>query len=216
MSQVSNRHSVLPFVAGESKPLNNQRLAKIGYKGRGDKEAKFKSVCVSVPHIAEPLSEEQINQLMPHIRGIMENAQDGIIRSLYENSKGNLSSVSDDEISFEAIIGYLDAESTGGRLTKEYLNAWFDAQIKDNLSVVIAEKLGTEDIDSPAVMNALKVYKELISSLSGGATILQKKQIEGVRKAMEIGCVDDDTSKKLSARLDKMEKPTNISEMLEL
>jgi hypothetical protein len=216
MSQVSNRHSVVPFKSGESKPLNNQRLSKIGYKGRGNKEAKFQSVCVSVPFISEPLSEIQVDRLMPHIRNILETAQDGIIRSLYESSGGNLKSVSDEEISFDSIMGYLDAESTGGRLTKEYLNSWFDSQIKDNLTVVIAEKLGTEDVDSPSVINAVKVYKELISSLSGGATILQKKQIEGVRKAMEIGCVDDDTSKKLSKRLDNMEKPIKIEDMLEL
>lgn len=216
MSTISNRHSVLPFVSGKSEPLSGQRLAKIGYKPRGTNAAKFASVCVSVPFFPEPLTESQLQCLMPSIREMIQNAQDGIIRSLYESSGGTLKSVGDEDISIESVIGYLEAESTGGRLTKEYLNSWFDSNVKDNLTVVICEKLGMEDIEDPRVEKSVAIYKELISSLSGGATILQPTQIKGVRRALDVSSVDDDTSKKLIARLDKMEKAPKIEDLLEL
>lgn len=216
MSTISNRHSVLPFVSGKSEPLMGQRLAKIGYKPRGNNPAKLPSVCVSVPFFPEPLTETQLQGLMPSIRELIQNAQDGIIRSLYEASEGKLQSVGDEDISIESVIGYLDAESTGGRLTKEYLNSWFDANVKDNLTVVVCEKLGMEDVDDERVIKSVLIYKDLISSLSGGATILQPTQIKGVRRALEVSSVDDDVAKKLINRLDKMEKTPKIQELLEL
>lgn len=216
MSIISNRHNISKFVSGESKPLTGQRLAKVGYKltEKMKKEGKTcpESICVSVPPINGEDIQTHINALIPHISEYISEVQDKIIRGLYEGSDYSLSSVSDEEISVSACIAYLESESSGGRWTKEYLTDWFTRNVEDNLSVVIAEKLGFQEPTEQQwniVYGHTKAYAELISSLSGGKTELNFEQINGVRRAIEVSSVDDDTSQKLIKRLDVMEKKLN-------
>ena len=218
MSIISTRHNINPFVSGKSEALTGQRLSRIGYKSTKNNPAKYPSVCVSVPHINPADITANINSLMPYIGNMLETAQDGIIRSLFESSHGTKQSISDEDISILACIGYLESESNGGRLTKEYLELWFDSNIAENLSVVIADKLGF-DMSTEAQMETitkhLNGYKGLIASLSGGKTILQPNQISACKRALEIASIDDDTSAKLTARLNNM-VPKKMEELLEV
>lgn len=219
MSIISNRHNVNKFVAGKSEALNGQRLAKVGYKSSKTNPAKHPSVCVSVPKIKEPLSPEYLVRLNPYILAMIENAQDGIIRSLYESSDGTLSSISDDDINLGAVCAFLESESTGGRLTIELVNAWFDTSLRDNLTVIIADKLGF-DLSTleqeQTVARHIAGYKGLIASLSGGKTYLNDSQRAGVRRALEVSAVDDEIIGKLIARINQMEKKVDVAELLEL
>lgn len=219
MSNVSNRHTVTPFVSGESKPLSGQRLAKVGYKDRGGKKAKLPSICVSIPMIEEP-SEDQMIRLLPHIRTMLETAQDAVIRSLYESSEGALKNVSDDEISIDACIAFLEAERNGSRLTKELIESWFDSEVKDNLSVVIAEKLGFEELNdtqAQVIDKHLKVYRDILSMLAGGRTVLEAKQLNACEKAIALAASEEsDVAKKLQARIEAMKNPKPLEELLEL
>jgi hypothetical protein len=219
VSNISNRHIINAFVSGKSEPLSGQRLAKVGYKSSKANPAKFPSICVSVPQIDPAPVLENINRLLPFIGTMLENAQDGIIRSLYESADGSLSGVNDDEISIDACIAFMSAEASGGRLTIEFLNGWFDQNVKDNLTVVVADKLGF-DLSTPemeqTVGKHVKVYRDLIASLSGGKTILTSVQIVGIRRALEVSSVDDDTSSKLLARLTAMENKPKIEDLLAL
>lgn len=213
MSNVSNRHTVQLFVSGESKPLSGQRLAKVGYKTTqkmiDEGKTAPESICVSVPHITEDQVISGINRLAPYLVEYLQGVQDNIIRSLYEGKNYSLSSVSDEEIDINSICAYLESESTGGRLTKEYLVEWFNTNVSDNLSVVIAEKLGFDlstDEQLEKVSQHVNAYRDLIASLSGGKTSLEKEQIAGVKRALEVSAVDDTTSARLINRLNDMEK----------
>ena len=213
MSVISNRHAVVSFVTGESKALANQRLAKVGYKG---KTAKFKSVCASVPKIDPLVVENHLDALMPHVIGMLEEVQNGVFRSLYESASGKLEHLTDDDISIQALIGYLEAESTGGRLTKESVIAWFNAEALEITLALLAEKLGFSDTLNEDQMAVLEKhangYREVFASLSGGKTMLQPKQINGLRKVLGMISADDDISVKLTKRLDVMEKNLNAQE----
>lgn len=222
---ISNRHSIVPFVSGESKAMNGQRLAKVGYKETTDKKTgkksqKFPSVCASVPFVETSDVLEKVESLMPHIKAMLADVQDKIVRSLYESSEGQLQSISDDELSVNACIGFLEAESEGGRLTKEAVQNWFDGNLADNLTVYIAEKLGFNDPTENQMVQIeqhVKGYREVLASLSGGATSLAIPQIKGCRKALELlGNEDDLMAQKLGKRLDAMEKPVMVKELLEL
>src|SRR5438874_354432 len=79
---ISNRHPVNPFIAGKSAPMSDQRLAKVGYKNSKNSPARFPSICASVPYITE-FTEDQFERLQPYIVNLLENAQDGILKSLY-------------------------------------------------------------------------------------------------------------------------------------
>lgn len=219
MSNISNRHQVIPFVAGESKPLSGQRLAKVGYKTSKKTPAKFKSICVSVPQIDPTEVQEKISRLLPHIGTMLENAQDGIIRSLYESQEGNLSSVADHEISIDSCIAFMDAEAAGDRLKKEHIESWFDAEISENLFILVAEKLGFTEPNADqtgVIQKHVKTYRDVISMLAGGKTRLEEKQIKGCRVALSLGNTDGGIGQKLMNRLDQMEKAPKIEDMLEL
>ena len=216
---ISNRHSIVPFVAGKTAPLTQQRLAKVGYKTTAKNPAKFASVAVSVPFIQPDDITNNLQALLPHIGTMLENAQDGVIRSLYEASEGSLKEVSDSDISVESCIAWLNAEAAGDRLTKEAIQSWFDTCMQESLYVLIAEKLGftsdpTENQDRE-IRKHCKIYKDVFSMLAGGKTVLQDAQIRGCKTALSL--IDSDPiASKLSARIANMERKPVIADMLEL
>lgn len=215
MSIISNRHSVVPFVAGTSKPFPEQRLAKVGYKSSKANPAKFPSVCASVPTIAG-WSENQSARLKTHFVQLLADTQDKIFRSLYESSDGSILSIGDDEISVDQCIAYLEAESTGDRLTKERIVEWFNDNVSDNLSVVICEKLSVDNPDDLRVQQTLNAYRGLFGSLSKDSGALQEKQVTGLRKAIEVSAVDDEIAKRLDGKLAAMLNRPKLEELLEL
>lgn len=221
MSVISNRHSVVPFVSGESKAMNGQRLAKVGYKSTKTNKAKFASVCVSVPLISSEEIASNLNQLMDSVKQLCADTQDKIIRGLYEGRNGSLDSVSDDDIGMQAIIAYLDSDNQGGRLTKEFLTEWFNQVAQDNTFGLIAEALKYPDElteeQSTTVQKHVNGYREVIASLAGGKTMLNLKQIAGLRKVFDTIEPEDDTTLKLRKRIDKMEQElTKVNELAEL
>lgn len=215
---ISNRHPVNLFVAGKSAPMSEQRLARVGYKSSAKNPAKYPNVCASVPRLSE-LTNEQIEALQDHIFTMLENAQDGIFRSLYESSDGKLECISDDDISVESCIAFLNAEAEGSRITKEMVEKWFVENVQDNLTVVIATKLGFQ-LDTPeqeaTVQKHVNGYKALMSALSGGKTILTDVQIKGLQRALEVSSVDDEIASKLSKRLVTMQNKPKIEDLLDL
>lgn len=219
MSNVSNRHAMVPFTAGESKPFTGQRLAKVGYKKTKDQPSPPASICVSVPHIDPAQVEHNWERLLPYIADMLENAQDGVIRSLYESGHHVMRDISDDDISVGACISYLAAEKHGSRITKEAIALWFDSEIADNLAVTIAEKLGFDDLtpdNMPVVQKHVGTYKQVISMLAGGKTVLEPKQIKGCRNAIALAGADAGIGSKLLARLDEMERKPVIDSFLDI
>jgi len=218
MSNVSTAHSIELFDPKKSKALSGQRLAKIGYKQTAKMTADGitapKSICVSIPQIQDQEIIANISKILPMIRTALETAQDSMIRSLYESKNSDptrFSAVLDSEISIDAIAAFNESESTGSRLTKEYLESWFKSNIADHLSILIAEKLGFSDItEDNMVLIDQKVsgFCGVIASLSGGRTVLPANVRSNARKALELHpeADTDDTCKKLISALDRMEK----------
>lgn len=206
---IGNCHTVNAFVAGTSKAMDGQRLAKVGYKKTKDNPNPLKSVCVSVPMIDTPFTAEQIEKLQDHIVAMVEKAQDGIIRGLYEANPG-LMSVGDDEITIEKCIEFLEMEETGGRLTIEKINAWFvDSGLSEKLTEFLrmngAKKLSGEALEK-AVIQSLNGYKGMIAGLSGGKTHYDAKQREKLQVVLAMTEECDDLAEKLNARIEAMAK----------
>ena len=222
MSNISNRHQVNKFVAGKSAALSGQRLAKVGYKKTKDCPNPLPSVCVSIPQVvvsSEALTTYQ-ESFTALILSALCNAQDGIVRSLYESSGGTLSTVSDDDIGIAQCLAYIEAENAGGRLTKESVSAWFIASLKENLSVILADKLGFEEMNEVQMITIekhLKMYQERFEALSGGKTVFTETQCKNLKNALALVSDDDsDVCKKLNTRLDVMLKKEKIEDLLEL
>ena len=219
MSHFPSTHLVTAFDSAKSQALSGQRLAKIRYKTTAKQAAKFPSVCVSVPPLVDSEIMDNLPALKVHIRAMLEAAQDGVIRSLYESAGGALSSVQDSDISVVACIGYMNAESEGGRLTKETIDAWFDASLGEYVTALIVEKLGYGENLTPeqehTVSRHVKGYKDMYSALAGGKTIYQPNQIGSLRRVLAL--VDSsEVGEKLEARLQSMLSKPKMEELLEL
>lgn len=183
MSNISNRHNLVKFVSGESKAFTGQRLAKIGYKGEG----KFSdSMCVSLPQITgevEKKLKESPAMFLSLLVEAVHKAQDGIMKSLWESSGATLTSVSDEDVSLSASLAYLESTQGIGRLTKEFLKAWFTENLAENLSVIFAEKLSLE-LDHPKIAQLLAGYCGLVESLAAPKIALTVKQMENLISVM--------------------------------
>lgn len=216
MSNVSHVHDIKPFKAGD-KALSGQRLAKVWYKTTKKNPAKFPSVAVSIPPILmSTLTEQQREALDPFLRTLLENAQDGIVKSLYESSQGSLKTVQDSEISVDACIGFLRAESEGSRLTAEMIEKWFDSELAENLFALVTQKLGFLSNDADATLTPdqektvekhVRIYRDVMTMLqSGGKSVMAEKQIQGCRRALELAPdADDPMVERLTERLAVME-----------
>lgn len=138
----SNRHQFAKLDK-DSKPLTDQRLVRlIAKKNNKDEYPQnlSESLCVSIPRLTVDMNDNAtLSALMPHINGLLQNAQDQLIRELRIES--GHSEVGDDEINVGACIAWLDAESKGGRVTKEYLQAWFTESYSEYAAAYISDKL---------------------------------------------------------------------------
>jgi hypothetical protein len=204
---ISNRHTVVPFVAGTSKAMTDQRLAKIGFKKTKENPNPLKSVCISVPAITE-ISETQLDALMPHIVQMLEKAQDGLIRSAYEKDP-SIMSVGDENIDIDACIEYLEAEETGGRMTIESLTEWFVLALANPLTEFLTMH-GRKSLDGAAlekaVTQSLNGYKGMITAMAGGKTHYGASQRAKLETVLALTSDDDEISEKLMNKLVSMAK----------
>lgn len=219
MSTISNNHVVNIFDAKYSKPLEDCRLAKIGYKfTKGMKESERKtSKCVSVPKVNK-LSEEFISEAQGYIVEWFEGKQDEIIRGLIEQGKDTINTADIDE---NAVLTFLSAEQESARITKEKIFAWFDSSIAEDLYIVFGTKICGADCDTPSeaqvglINKNLNVYKEKFGSLASGATKYPQQIVEQMLKALEYSDGGDEMANRLVKRLEDMNKASEqVLEML--
>jgi hypothetical protein len=189
MSNVSNRHAVVPFVAGTSKPLSDQRLCKAGFKltEKMKKEGKkaLPSVCASVPALDTGAVSVMVAELMPHIVAMLEKAQDEILRAKYEAAGGVCTEITDEELSIPQCIAYLNAEGAGSRLSVESIGLWFDTALNDAVTLLVADKLGF-DLSTPeqdeVVAKHVKSRRDIMAMLAGKNVILgERQQISAIK-----------------------------------
>lgn len=213
MSVISDRSSFVPFVsngAGKSKALNGQRLVKVIYKSRGDTKAKLPNVCASVPVLIDEEIAGNINALMPHIRSLVANAQDGIAKERYE---AGAATIGNEEISVAACIAYLDAESSGSRLSGDDIRLWFTNELQDVLMLAIAEKMNVSDTPSDEeakkIEQALAVYRDKLASLAGGKTAFSEQVCDRLLNVLPLVDENDPMVQRLSKRLSDMKLAHN-------
>lgn len=221
MSVISNAHTIVPFVSGETKAYQDQRLAKIGYKPRDNKPAKFPSVAVSIPTIPENDIVDNVSRLLPAITTMLEGVQDNIIRGMYENSEGTLKTVLGEDIGIHAIIAYLEAETVGSRLTAEKIKEWFVDTLADPLTVYLSHKLGFGDDPNAAQLETIakhvNAYRDTFAVLSGKMVFMEGKKINSLITALELINEEGETdivTRKITAKLEELKNKPAIEELL--
>lgn len=223
MSNVSDRHQIVPFISGKTKPLSDQRLAVVSYKltkedkAKGLTEKSKQSVCASIPvFTAAMVTPEAVEAFKPYLVQMIQDTQDKIVR---EFADVGVSTVADADLSIASVLTYLDEESKGSRLTKESITEWFNASVQDMLAVAFAEKMGLSDTpsedDTKKLEQQLNVYREKFASLAGGKTSFPPEIAVKLIKALEFAPTDDLMAQRFTSRLEKM-KEIPTADMLAL
>jgi len=204
MSVISDRHQFVEFTSGQSKPMMDQRLAKVGYKNKSGK----KSQCVSIPKLDNG-DVERINLAFPaDLRKRAEDFQDALIRSLYESGK---SEVSTEEVSVPQILAYLEAENASGRLSAEKVKEWWNGEFQDTAIPVLSEKYKTEDPEE--LKKKAKVWGDTFQAICGNSAV----DITKVRQLMtmaEFVDSDDVIGNRVKVKLEAMIKEFETQEAL--
>lgn len=218
MSNIDTRHNIHPFISGSSAPLTGQRMCKIGYKSTKKQVAKYKNHFASIPGLTLDAVKERADNLAIFLIPVLESAQDGIVKSLFESSGGLLTSVSDSEISIDSCIAYLHAQMAD---EKQLFGAWFDSDIADSLLPTIASKLGylgeLTDEQEVRIGCVLEQYKELIQRLANPKDMIEKGQKKLIRKLIELsGCEESFALGKVIGKLDTLDRKPDMSALLEL
>lgn len=225
MSNVSNRHTVTAFVAGVSQPLSDQRLARVICKQTAkmtkDGIKALPSVCASIPMLASADITAAIPRMMEHIRTMLEDAQDGIIRARYEASHGELTAITDDDISVDQCIAFMDTKAAGNRISAESVTAWFKATANDYVVAFIADKLRFTELTPDAIATCQQhanAYRDLLCTLAGGKTILPANQLRTLRMVLSTIGDDDTMAQRLLERITAMETsaPKKVAQFLDL
>lgn len=219
MSLFSTVHDIKPLTK-DSEALTGQRLARIIFKTDKDGMKVAESQCVSIPGIDQKYvnleDAETIKRLIPHIVRILEDGQDTVIRAAFLAGK---TSVSDADISFNAVMTALDAVASSDRMTKDSLEKWFDATMKDNLMILVADKLGIGDmpseLETKKINQMIARYRDGISALSGGKTSHGVAFAKSIIKVMEDCAPSDDMIvARLMPRLKKMVSEPDMIDLL--
>lgn len=210
-------HSVVSYDPKASKPFAGQRLSKVTYKTITDKDnplcgIKRESKCVSIPLVAVSDVITNVTALAPAIAEYLQTVQDKIVREKIDAGSANIAMA---DISIAGCIEWLESNNESGRLTKESVGQWFDAEISDSLAIVLAEKLGVTgvptDNESAQVMKVLSTFKDKISGLAGGKTSYEIKLCESLKKVLALAPAGDILATRFDARLDKMIKDNSTS-----
>ena len=212
MSVISNTHNITAYDPKASKAFSGQRLAKVTYKTDKETGVKPASVCCSIP-VASP-SNEELQQFRPYILDWYMRQQDAIVRARHEEGA---KTITDSDISCEAVAAWLAAESSGNKLTKEFLLEWFATELADNLMLAIADKLHLSDTPAEGQTKQcnqmIAGYRDSFAALAGGKTAFTPQKAEKMLKALSLASAEDNTTIKLR---DKLEHMTQVAELEDL
>lgn len=213
-------HSVVAYDPKSTKAFTGQRLSKVTYKTVTDKDnplygIKRDSKCVSLPLFKADEVVAQAAALAPYVIEYLQTVQDKIVR---ERVDAGAASISMAEISIVGCIEYLDSNSESGRLTKESVAAWFQETIADNLTVVLAERLGVGEVPTDAESNKIiavvEAFKGKVSALAGGKTAYEPKVCKSILNCLELAPSGDVLATRFTARLNKMIEEAKANEDL--
>lgn len=213
MSTTSTAHDIVAYDPKASKAFTGQRLAKVTYKTNSETGIKPPSVCVSVP--VATVDQEFIAQAMPYLIDWYQTQQDAIIRTIHEEGS---KIVTDTDIAGSAVLAYLVAQAQGNRLTKEFLLDWFAAELADNLTLAISDKLQISDTPTDAqtkqVNQMISGYRDSLCAMAGGKTAFTPQKAEKLIKALSLA---NDPANATTARLmAKLESMKKVEELVDL
>jgi hypothetical protein len=166
MSVISNIHTFTKLDKN-SKALTGQRLVKLIAKGENKSINLQESLAVSIPVVTQEQVAEYIDRLLPHVVGMVQDAQDKIAREFrIEHGREELPQ---DVIDLDKVVVWLDENAAGDRVTSEYLSSWFKDEYEDAAHQYIAHVMNLDIVNGevpPVVQVKCNVLREMFTGFS--------------------------------------------------
>jgi hypothetical protein len=166
MSVISNIHTFTKLDKN-SKPMTGQRLVRLIAKGENKSPNLAESMCVSIPLVSSNDVADVIDRLLPHVVGLVQDAQDKMIRE-YRIETGR-NELPQDVIGLSEVVVWLDANAAGDRVSSEYLGEWFKEEYADAAHQYIAHVMGLALVNGevpPIVEVKCNVLREMFTGWS--------------------------------------------------
>lgn len=120
---IGNNHIFSPLNKDSKALAADQRLVRLIAKGKEKHENLQASLCVSIPVVSQDVIVDVIDKLLPHVVGMVQDAQDKMIREWRLEHGRN--EIPQDVFNVDHVIAWLDANARGDRVSSEYLTEWF-------------------------------------------------------------------------------------------
>lgn len=193
------------------------RLVKCLYKTNlktGNVAGENSYIIVPESHLSEEVVIAEVATLAPYISAYLQEQEDKIIKEAHKNKSIGFS---DAFLSVAKILEALDASGQGNRLNKDKIESWYNSDMKEQLLVAFADKMGLSDTPSDEEITRLseisEVYKAKYASLASGKTLYKKEEAELLIKALTVtGAGENGIGARFVTRLEGMK--THKSEEL--
>ena len=167
MSIVSNTTHDFIKLDKDAKPMAGQRLIRLIAKGENKHPNLSESLCVSVPRVTQDEVADCIDRLLPHVVGMVQDAQDKIVREWrIEHGRDDLDG---SVLSMDSVIEFLDANAAGDRMSTEYLQQWFMEEYRDAALGYICNAMSldmTPDNVPEVAMQKCNILRDMFAGFS--------------------------------------------------
>jgi hypothetical protein len=200
MSVISDVHSFVKLDK-DSKPAMGQRLVRLIAKGANKSPNLSESLAVSIPRITQNDVADVIDRLLPHVVGLVQDAQDKMIREIRIESGRD--EIHQDQISMNECIAWLDATAAGDRVSSEYLTEWFAEEYREAAIGYIANAMQLDIVNGEAPLVVVQKYNVLREMFAGWASPKYSPNIPKLKAMIKFAESVDELDGRMSGLLVK-------------
>lgn len=188
------------LLTDNSKPDNAfHRLSVIRFKTKKGEENKQPNKCVSIPRVVLDITPSVLNSALT---ASFHEMQDEVIRSLINDGE---TTISEEAISYNSIAAFQEEKATSQRLSGENVKAFFEACMKENLTLALSNALKLTDNPTGEELAKLEAavsqHEQLIISLASPRASYNKTLAGQLQRAIAVADDDGVIKGKLEAKL---------------
>ena len=166
----------------------NFRLARIIRKASAKDSNGMESQGVMVPAVVADAAWLQSDTIRAYMEQCIADVQDKIVRKVTDSGRNIITDV---DINMDAVASYLEATDDNiGRLSRDKIGQWFDAEALDTLTLAFANKMGVGNEPTAEQVTKLeqvtRQYRDCFGMLAGKSPSVAPKVGENLLKALDM------------------------------
>jgi hypothetical protein len=170
------------------------------------------SVCVAIPTVevmVEPaLLADAVNGAIATLR--KEIVSSYVNAEIAANTAVNVVSliVPEDLVTASGISAYAAEKAASGKLTKDGINAWFDASMRRNFEIMLVEKFAAA-MDDKKLAAVVGSYKDTLAKFAAPKVIMALGELEKLDRSIREHAQPNAITATLLAKIDRLRKPVD-------